>query len=108
MQVAHRRQAHRLLLIHQDPLVGSSGANRMPEGAIIQPLTPQTRAFYCRAISHLNKAQALYLVGGAYALERYTGIERHTKDFDIFVKRRDYGHVMKVLSGVGCTPSLDF
>ena len=80
----------------------------MPEAAIIQPLTPQTRAFYCRVISHLNNAQAPYLVGGAYALKRYTGIERHTKDFDIFVKRRDYGHVMKVLSGVGCTPSLDF
>ena len=27
-----------------------------------------------------------FLVGGAYAFARYTGIERHTKDFDVFVR----------------------
>ena len=30
-----------------------------------------------------------FLVGGAYAFERYTGIARHTKDFDLFIHPRD-------------------
>ena len=29
-----------------------------------------------------------FLVGGAYAFARYTGIERFTKDFDVFVRVR--------------------
>lgn len=81
----------------------------MPGTAPIQPLTPETRAFYCRIISRLNEAHAPYLVGGAYALGRYTGIERHTKDFDIFVRQRDFQNVMTILAGAGChTASLTF
>ena len=81
----------------------------MPEAPPVQPLTPETRAFYCRVISQLNEAHAPYLVGGAYALGRYTGIERHTKDFDIFVCQRDFNKVMAVLASAGCsTTSLTF
>jgi hypothetical protein len=80
----------------------------MPGPAIVEPLTPETRAFYCRVIGRLNEARAPYLVGGAYALGHYTGIERHTKDFDIFVRRRDYAAVMEILSATQCTPALAF
>lgn len=38
------------------------------------------------------------LVGGAYAFGRYTGITRHTKDFDIFIHPRDVGAVMGVFT----------
>jgi hypothetical protein len=69
---------------------------------MIEPLTPETRAFYCRVISRLNETRAPFLVGGAYALGRYTGIERHTKDFDIFVRRRDFDSIMGILSNAGC------
>src|SRR5687768_12700047 len=65
-------------------------------------LTPKTQAFYVRAMEALNKAGAPYLVGGAYAFNRYTGIERHTKDFDIFVERKDLEQVLKVLARIGC------
>ena len=65
-------------------------------------LTPETLAFYVRALQALNKARAPYLVGGAYAFGRYTGIERHTKDFDIFVKHEDLEPVLKVLARLGC------
>ena len=50
-------------------------------------------AFYRRVMSRLNDAGVPFLVGGAYALARYTGIERNTKDFDIFVRRDDYRRV---------------
>ena len=64
-------------------------------------LTLETRAFYVRALETLNKARAPYLVGGAYAFSRYTDIERHTKDFDIFVKQEDLEVVLKVLVRLG-------
>ena len=80
----------------------------MPDKTHFEPLTPETRAFYCRVISRLNEARAPYLVGGAYALGRYTGIERHTKDFDIFVCQRDYDRIMALIEGVGCETVLSF
>ena len=42
--------------------------------------------FYRHALAILRDAGAPHLVGGAYAYARYTGIERHTKDFDVFVR----------------------
>jgi len=71
-------------------------------------LEPETHQFYVRTMQLLNDAQAPYLVGGAYALGRYTGIHRHTKDFDIFVRREDYDRTMEVLGGDGCTTELTF
>jgi len=59
-------------------------------------------------ISRLNEARAPFLVGGAYALGRYTGIVRDTKDFDIFVRRRDLDGIMNVLSAAGCSADLVF
>jgi hypothetical protein len=37
----------------------------------------------------LEEARVPFLVGGAYALARSTGITRHTKDFDLFLRKRD-------------------
>jgi hypothetical protein len=42
-----------------------------------------------------------FLVGGAYALECYTGIARHTKDFDLFVRPRDAGRALEALARAG-------
>ena len=54
-------------------------------------LDPATFAFYRTCMKALNEAKCDYLVGGAYAFARYTGIERHTKDFDIFVRQEHGG-----------------
>src|SRR5687768_9599740 len=72
-------------------------------------LEPETWRFYRDAMSALNDADAPYLVGGAYAFERYTGIERHTKDFDIFCRREDAEGILGVLRDkVGCRTELSF
>ena len=42
-----------------------------------------------------------FLVGGAYAFARYTGIERHTKDFDVFIRREDFRTAKKVFESAG-------
>jgi hypothetical protein len=64
-------------------------------------LDARTQEFYCLAMRDLREAGIPFLVGGAYALERYTGIERHTKDFDIFVRPSDAGRVLDLFRARG-------
>ncbi len=72
-------------------------------------LEPATWDFYRAAMSALNAAGAPYLVGGAYAFERYTGIERHTKDFDIFCRREDAEAILDLLhDAVGSRTEVTF
>ncbi|MCC6178414.1 MAG: nucleotidyltransferase [Chloroflexi bacterium] len=52
-------------------------------------LAPATQATYCHALTLLNDSRVPYLIGGAYAFERYTGIARRTKDLDVFVRGAD-------------------
>jgi hypothetical protein len=66
------------------------------------------RAFYAATLTALNATEIPYLVGGAYAYERYTGIERHTKDFDLFVRRKDVGAMLEALRRLGCRTELTF
>jgi len=71
-------------------------------------MSEEARAFYCRTVKLLTEAEIPFLVGGAYALQRYTGIVRHTKDFDIFIRRGDYVRLMDLLAGSGCRTELTF
>jgi hypothetical protein len=71
-------------------------------------LDPGTWNFYREALHTLNAAKMEYLVGGAYAFERYTGIERHTKDFDIFCRRKDAPAILERLAGMGCRTEMTF
>ena len=61
-------------------------------------LDPVARAFYRDVMARLEAAGVPFLVGGAYAFERYTGIGRHTKDFDLFIHPR---HVQPALDTPG-------
>jgi len=71
-------------------------------------LEDHTRAFYRDALTRLDQAGIGFLVGGAYAYARYTGIERHTKDFDIFIRRADYEPAAEVLHKAGYKTDLTF
>ncbi|HUP64298.1 MAG TPA: hypothetical protein VM557_03355 [Thermoanaerobaculia bacterium] len=48
-------------------------------------LDENIQTFYAHSIDIVKKAEIPFLVGGAYAVERYTGLIRPTNDFDIFV-----------------------
>ncbi len=67
-----------------------------------------SRDFYLCAIGHLQRAGLPFLVGGAYSFARYTGIERHTKDFDIFVLPADAPRVLATLSAAGYSTELTY
>jgi hypothetical protein len=64
--------------------------------------------FYLPAVSTLDEAGLPFLVGGAYAFERFTGIERDLKDFDIFVRPTDCQRVLDKLSAIGYQTGLTF
>jgi hypothetical protein len=71
-------------------------------------LAPAVRAFYTRTLTELKNTGIPYLVGGAYALQRYTGIERHTKDFDLFVRAADHERILQVMNHLGCRTEITF
>ena len=56
---------------------------------------------YREALSCLLKAKIPFLVGGAFALESYTGVARPTKDLDLFVQPADRVRLMRRLSDAG-------
>jgi len=72
------------------------------------PLDAETVAFYCHALDLLKTAEVPFLVGGAYAFERYTGIARNTKDLDIFVMRADAERALSVLADAGYRTEMTF
>src|SRR5438132_371701 len=71
-------------------------------------LSLRSRAFYRRVLAQLTQAKAPFLVGGAFALEHYTGIWRYTKDLDIFMRRRHIRPVLKLLGRAGFHVELTF
>jgi hypothetical protein len=64
--------------------------------------------FYLPAVLALNEAAVPFLVGGAYAYERVTGIERDLKDFDIFVRPGDCRRALDSLARIGYETDLVF
>ena len=59
-----------------------------PNGSLIQP-PPAAEAFYSEVLQLMAKSEIPFLVSGTYALASYTGIDRPTKDVDVFAKAGD-------------------
>ncbi len=74
----------------------------VPEG------NPDKLDFYRSTIEMFNREGLPFLVGGTHAYYRYTGIARETKDFDIFVRRRDYPRFEEVVKKGGYQTELKF
>lgn len=71
-------------------------------------LTESSIRFYREALGILRDAGVPHLVGGAYAFARYTGIERHTKDFDVFIKKNDFARAAWAFKKKGFKSELTF
>jgi hypothetical protein len=54
-----------------------------------ETLDDRAQAFYRQALRTMNDAEVPFFLGGAYALAFYIGVVRHTKDIDLFLRRRD-------------------
>jgi hypothetical protein len=64
--------------------------------------------FYREALTLLDRAKVPFLVGGAFAFARYVGIERPTKDLDLFVRPEDVGRALAVFEAQGYDVELPF
>jgi hypothetical protein len=69
---------------------------------------PEAEAFYRAVLRTLKDAEVPFLVGGAYAFVKYTGIDRRTKDFDLFVMPADVDRAFEVLEAAGYRTDLTF
>jgi hypothetical protein len=76
-----------------------------PSGSLVDPAS---RRFYVDSMELMRKGGVPFLVGGAYAFARYTGIERHTKDFDVFICRDDFPKAKRVFEAAGYQSELTF
>ena len=68
----------------------------------------ESLAFYADTLRTLSSARIPFLLGGAYAFHHYTGIERHTKDLDVFVRRTDLDAALAALARAGLRTSVTF
>ncbi len=83
------------LLLTYGPMNAAGALN--PEAELPAP----TQAFYRHALEVLERARVPFLVGGAYAFARHTGIVRHTKDFDVFLTGDDFPRALRALRRAG-------
>lgn len=64
-------------------------------------LDRETEAIFQRAMDVLEAAHVPFVVGGAFALNHYTGIWRYTKDFDVFCRRAHAHPALDALARAG-------
>jgi Uncharacterised nucleotidyltransferase len=79
-----------------------------PSNPDLASLDALTADFYRNALDTLRKVDLPFLVGGAYALAKYTGIVRHTKDLDLFVRPADVGRALETLAAAGWRTEITF
>ena len=65
------------------------------------PDDPAAVECYRDAIRALREASVEFLIGGAYSFARYTGIVRHTKDLDVFIRPGDRDRALAALAAAG-------
>jgi predicted nucleotidyltransferase len=65
-------------------------------------------AFYRHVLQTLTDADVPFLVGGAFAFAAFTGIERMTKDLDLFIRRADHDRIAELTRGIGYRAELTY
>jgi hypothetical protein len=73
-----------------------------------RPVDESRSAFYVDVLSRLDSAAIPFLIGGAFAFSRFTGVERPTKDLDVFVRPRDCRAVLRLFARAGFRVDLPF
>jgi hypothetical protein len=57
--------------------------------------------FYASILRLVSAARIPFLVGGTYAMNAYVGLDRATKDVDIFCRAGDYPRILRVCAAAG-------
>ena len=64
--------------------------------------------FYDRVLKLLQESEIPFLVGGGYALNRHTALDRPARDLDVFVLPADAKRVLRFFSGHGYRTQLTY
>jgi hypothetical protein len=74
------------------------------------PLSPDERSvtFYRQVLHRLIELEVPFLVGGGYAFRHHTGIDRVTRDFDVFMKPESVEEVLEQLRRDGFDAAMVF
>src|SRR3954467_3615447 len=81
------------------------GMSLAPTQSLVE--TP-SRLFYRDAMEVLNRAKVPFLVGGAFAFIHQAGIDKSTKDLDIFARPGDVQRLLEACAGAGYDTELVF
>lgn len=68
---------------------------------MVDPCAIAAKAFYGELLRLLHDARLPVLVGGSYAFSQLTGIERQTKDLDLFIRRADWPRLAALAQAAG-------
>src|SRR5579864_7587560 len=66
--------------------------------AVPGTLPPEAASLYREVLLAMNEHGVPYAVAGAFALQKYTGIWRLTKDLDLFMKIEDVPAALQYLA----------
>jgi hypothetical protein len=61
----------------------------------------QAEQFYDKLLAFLEKSKIPFMIGGTFAFNEYTGLDRPTGDIDIMCTAEDYPKVLKTLTKAG-------
>jgi hypothetical protein len=67
-----------------------------------------SRLFYREAMDVLNRAEVPFLVGGAFAFIHQAGIDKSTKDLDLFARPSDVQRLLEACASAGYDTELVF
>jgi hypothetical protein len=76
--------------------------------AVTEQPAADASAFYARLMQLLREQQLPHLVGGTHGFSLLTGIERPTKDLDLFIRRADWDRLAQVAGGAGWLAELSY
>ena len=75
-------------------------------GMDLSVLRSETADFYRQTLRVLTDADVKFMVGGAFALTRYTDVERYTKDLDLFLPNAELRTAIEALHDAGMQTEL--
>ena len=88
--------------------MGKAGVEAVGHPAGQETAAPAEHEIYRRAVLALERGRVPYLVGGAFALGRYTALIRATKDLDLFVRPQHLDWALDTLAKEGFGVSVPY
>lgn len=68
---------------------------------------PEAEAFYAESLRQLTESGVPFLLAGTYAVSCYTGLQRPTKDIDIFCRAGDFPRILNHFQNLGYATEIE-